>query len=114
MISRPDPISGINFCAAAGNTVLPIDPPIAAYDIARPRFLSNQCEMTTSAGPTMTPQQTPRLRPCTRINCQNRVHSAVMKADTTITQLAAKHGILKYPRSNIRPVASAGKYMSAY
>jgi hypothetical protein len=71
MIGRPDPIDGINFCAAAGNTVLPIEDPMAVTDIARPRFLSNQCEMTTSAGLTMIPQQSPKLRPCTRKNCQN-------------------------------------------
>ena len=113
-IGRTNPINGINFCATAGNTVLPHETPTVASDKAKPRFLENQCDMMTSAGVHMIPQDNPIPRPCTRKNCQYCVHSAVRKVHATRTQLAAKHGILKYPKSNIRPAGSAGMYANAY
>jgi len=113
-ISRTNPTNGISFCATAGNMVLPHVVPMEVNDKARPRFLENQCDTMTSAGLNMKPQDNPTPRPCTRKKCQYCVHCEVRKVHARRTQLAAKHGSLKYPRSNSRPAAIAGRYMNAY
>jgi hypothetical protein len=94
--------------------MLPRADPTAVIDKARPRLLENQCDTMTIAGLNTKPQPTPRPIPCVRKSCQNCVHSAVRKVHVTRTQLAAKNGTLKYPKSNSRPVASDGRHTSAY
>lgn len=49
------PTSGIKFCAAIGNTVPPIDDPIAVMPSASPLRFENQCDTTPSAGPNNIP-----------------------------------------------------------
>jgi len=112
---RTNPINGINFCAAAGNTVLPDEDPIEVIPKANPRLLGeNQCDTTASAGQSMNPQLTPKTRPYVRKNCQYCVHSVITNMHATRMRLVAKHGILKYPRSDSFPVASARNHTSAY
>lgn len=49
------PTRGISFLAAIGNTVPPIEDPIATSPIASPRLFLNQCAITAVVGPKIPP-----------------------------------------------------------
>lgn len=116
-----------------GKTAPPILAPVVKRPNAIPRRFLNQWDTIAKVGPNIVPQlnfkacrsiviphqkrrklPTPTAKPWQRRNCQYCAHSAIRKVDATSRQLAKNSGILKYPRSNIRPVIRPGKKMRAY